>query len=307
MDASDYVRGTARAKGATDDITQAAAKTEGSVKGLASTYGKVAVAAAGAFVASKVVSFAKDSIAAFSDLEESMNAVRVSFGEGAGAILDFGETAAEQVGLSNAQFNQLSVTTGALLSNFIEDEKAAAEETINLTKRAADMASVFNTSVPDALGAVQAALRGETEPIRRFGVLLDDASIRARAVELGLAATTKEVDRQAKGLAALDLVYEQTEKTAGDFSNTQDSLANKQKILGARFEDTKAAIGEALAPAMDGLLPDPYPPSPDSWGPSSRKPESVDSSCSGYFPTVPKNASSSASTSSVYPPTPLTN
>jgi hypothetical protein len=116
------------------------------------------------------------------------------------------------------------------------------------------MASVFNTTVPDALQATQAAIRGEMEPIRRFGVQLDDATIRAKAVELGLAATTKEVTQQEKGLAALELIYEKTNNTAGDFLNTSDSLANRQKVLAEQFEDTKAKVGEALAPAMEGLL-----------------------------------------------------
>ena len=254
MNASDYVSGANKAARATNEITGAAAKTESGARRLAAQYGSLAKAAAGVFVARAAVNFGRDSVRAFSDLEESINAVNVSFGAGAGAIKDFGTTAAEQVGLSNAAFNQMSVTTGALLSNFIDDEKAVAAETIKLTKRAADMASVFNTSVPDALNAVQAAIRGEMEPARRFGVMLDDMTIRSHAVEMGLAATTGEVDRQAKGIAALDLIYEQTNKTAGDFAATADSLANKQKSLAAAFEDTKAQVGEALAPAFDTLL-----------------------------------------------------
>ena len=254
MNASDYVSGANKATKATNEITGAAAKTESGARRLAAQYGGLAKAVAGAFVARAAVNFAKDSVAAFSNLEESINAVNVSFGAGAGAIKDFGTTAATQVGLSNAAFNQMSVTTGALLSNFITDEKQAAAETIKLTKRAADMASVFNTSVPDALNAVQAAIRGEMEPARRFGVMLDDMTIRTHAVEMGLAGSTKEVDKQAKGLAALDLIYQQTNKTAGDFANTSDGLANKQRILAAKFEDTKAKVGESFAPVLDTLL-----------------------------------------------------
>jgi hypothetical protein len=59
---------------------------------------------------------------------------------------------------------------------------------------------------------------------------------------------------QDKALVRLQLIYEQTNKTAGDFVNTSDSLANKQRILAARFEDTKAKVGESLAPAFDTLL-----------------------------------------------------
>jgi len=47
----------------------------------------------------------------------------------------------------------------------------------------------------------------------------------------------------------------QTEKFAGDFANTSDSLANQQRILTASWEDAQAAIGEGLVPVLEALLP----------------------------------------------------
>ncbi len=254
LDARDYVRGAQKARGATDKITDAQKRTEKAGKKLSDRLGQVGKTLVAAFAAKQVLDFAKSSIAAFSNLEESVNAVNVQFEEGSGVIKDFARDAATSVGLSTASYQQLSVTTGALLSNFIADNRAAAEETNNLTQRAADLASVFNTDVEEALVAVQAAIRGESEPIRRFGVLLDDASVRAKAVALGLAETTKEVDNQAKAQARLAIIYEQTDKVAGDFVNTADSLANVQKVLAAEFENAQAEVGEALAPALLELL-----------------------------------------------------
>lgn len=254
LDARDYVRGAQKARGATDDITDAQKKTEKAGNRLSVSLDEVGRTLVAAFAARKVLDFAKTTIAAFSNLEESVNAVNVQFEEGSGVIKDFARDAATSVGLSTASYQQLSVTTGALLSNFIEDNRAAAEETNNLTQRAADLASVFNTDVEEALVAVQAAIRGESEPIRRFGVLLDDVSVRAKAVALGLAETTKEVDNQAKAQARLAIIYEQTDKVAGDFVNTADSLANVQKVLAAEFENAQAEVGEALAPALLELL-----------------------------------------------------
>ncbi len=254
LDARDYVRGAQKARKGTDEITDAQKRTEKAGKKLSDRLGQVGKTLVAAFAAKQVLDFAKSSITAFSNLEESVNAVNVQFEEGQDVIKDFAQTASTSVGLSTASYQQLSVTTGALLSNFISDNRAAAEETNNLTQRAADLASVFNTDVEEALVAVQAAIRGESEPIRRFGVLLDDASVRAKAVALGLAETTKEVDNQAKAQARLAIIYEQTDKVAGDFVNTQDSLANQQKILSAEFENAQAEVGEALAPALIELL-----------------------------------------------------
>jgi hypothetical protein len=44
---------------------------------------------------------------------------------------------------------------------------------------------------PEAHAAIGAALRGESEPIRNYGVLLDDATMRQKAFELGLTSSTK--------------------------------------------------------------------------------------------------------------------
>ncbi len=246
-----------RFKGDTSDVKKDIAGIKKESKGLGSAFasagGALKTAFAGAGVAA-AIKFASSAVTSFTNLEESLNAVNVQFGEGADIIKTFGETAADSVGLANSEFNQLATVTGATLSAFIDDEKEVADATIELTQRAADMASVFNTDVSEAMTALGAAVRGESEPIRRFGVQLDDASVKARAVELGLAASTAEVDLQAKGMARLDLIYEQTNKTAGDFANTSDSIANRMKTLSAKAEDAKVAIGKALVPAVEELL-----------------------------------------------------
>ncbi len=244
-------------------LRQAAATTTATVSGIgarvrglsATTQAAVGAAAAG------IGAIANDAIRAASDLGESMNAVNVVFGDAADQIFRFGEAAASQVGMARSDINQMAAQTGALLLNFGLSASEAADETINLTKRAADMASVFNTDVTQAMVAIQAALRGETEPIRRFAVTLDDASVRAKAVEMGLAATTSEVTRQEKALASLRIIYEQTDRVAGDFVNTQDELANQQRIAAAEAENLKAELGamflpikkEALRAAVSGM------------------------------------------------------
>jgi hypothetical protein len=98
-------------------------------------------------------------------------------------------------------------------------------------------------------------LRGEAEPLRRFGVLLDDASLRAAALELGIVSTTKNaLTPQQKVLAAQALIYKQTGDAQGDFLRTSDGLANSQRILTAQIENVKTSIGTALLPVATELF-----------------------------------------------------
>lgn len=212
------------------------------------------MAATAAVGATAFVGFAKSAINSFTQLGEATNAVNVTFGEASTKLLEFSRQAAESVGLSAAAFLQMATPLGAILQNFGLSAEDAADKTLELTQRAADMASVFNVDVSDALGAVQAALRGEGDPIERFGVSVAAAAVEAKVLALGLAETKSEITETDKVMGRLALIMEQTDKVAGDFANTSDSLANRQRTLAARFEDTKAALGERLAPVAEKLL-----------------------------------------------------
>ena len=190
-----------------------------------------------------------------SSLKESINAVNVVFGQGKKTILDFSSTASTVVGLASADFNQLSATTGALFTNFGLSEQEAAEETINLTKRAADLASVFNTDVGDALGALQAAVRGETEPLRRFAGDVTDASLELYLLEKGITRSVTEMTQAEKGLLRYEVAMAQTAKVEGDFQDTSEDAANAMRILKAQIKDAAALMGQGLLPVFEAVLP----------------------------------------------------
>jgi hypothetical protein len=125
----------------------------------------------------------------------------------------------------------------------------------DFTVLASDLASFNNTTPDEAITAIGSALRGEAEPLRRFGVLLDDASLRAAALELGIVSTTKNaLTPQQKVLAAQALIYKQTGDAQGDFLRTSDGLANSQRILTAQIENVKTSIGTALLPVATELF-----------------------------------------------------
>lgn len=193
-------------------------------------------------------------VMASSDLSESVNAVNVVFEDAADIILDFGKTSSYAVGLANSEFNQLATTTGAFLQNVGFDAAGAAEETIKLTQRAADLASVFNTDVSQALNAIQSGLKGEFNPLEQFGVKLNAAAIEAKALEMGLADATGAINDSAKATAALALIYDQTAKVQGDFINTSNGVANSTRIAKAEMENLSAQFGNELIPLTTDLL-----------------------------------------------------
>ena len=105
LDTSKYTSKATQAAKSTNQITKSADATGKSANKLTGNLGKLGLAIGGAFAAKAAVDFAKQSIAAFSDLEESINAVNVSYLEGSDAIHALGENSATQFGLSTAAVN----------------------------------------------------------------------------------------------------------------------------------------------------------------------------------------------------------
>lgn len=214
---------------------------------------KVALASAAAIASAGALAFSAIQDAA--DLGETLSKVGVLFGDTAGEIEKFADGAARSLGLTKqaaldgaatfATFGKSAGLTGKDLSGF-------STEFLSL---AGDLASFNNTTPQQAIDAIGSALRGEAEPLRKFGVLLDDATLRQKALELGIVKTTKDaLTPQQKVLAAQAAIFEQTGAAQGDFERTSDSLANKQKILQAEFANVKTEIGAALVPAFTVLV-----------------------------------------------------
>lgn len=107
----------------------------------------------------------------------------------------------------------MAVITGALFQNVGKSEEEVAQMTIELSKRAADMASVFNTDVNDAMSAINQALRGETEAIRRYAGDVTDATLQEYLMAEGINKKVTEMSEAEKRLLRMDVLMKQTSVT----------------------------------------------------------------------------------------------
>lgn len=221
------------------------------IKKAEQSLGDIAKTAAAAFATTKIVEFGRAAVDAAADMGETLSKAGVLFGDAVGQVEAFAEGAAASLGQSKqealdaaatfATFGKAAGLTGNELANFSTE----------LTALASDIGSFNNANPAEVVDALGAALRGEAEPMRRFGVLLDDATMRQKALEMGIIDTVKNaLTPQQKILAAQALIFEQTGAAQGDFARTSDSLANQQRILAAEMKNVQAELGEALLPLM---------------------------------------------------------
>jgi hypothetical protein len=190
-----------------------------------------------------------------SDMVEAQTAVNQIFGESAAALIDFSTEGADALGQSATQILNGAKTFGIFgdAAGLATDENAAFSK--DLIALAADLASFNNTSVDDAITALGAGLRGENEPLRRYGVLLNDAELKAKAMEMGIYDGNGALTSQQKILAANAAIFDQTATQQGDFARTSDGLANSQRILKAELENLSISVGNVLLPVIEKIVP----------------------------------------------------
>ena len=214
---------------------------------------KMAVPAALAFGA--IVTGGYKAAQAASDFNETINKTNIIFGNASTEIKKFADTAASSLGLSKQAALDAAGTMGAFgksaglagtdLSNF----------SIEMVKLSGDLASFHNANPADVALALGAALRGESEPIRKYNVLLNDAAVKAQAMKMGLYDGNGALTAQAKILATQKLILQQTSDAQGDFGETAGSAANQQRILAAQVANAKVSIGQAFLPILEAVLP----------------------------------------------------
>jgi hypothetical protein len=197
---------------------------------------------------------AMDSIKAASDLGEAVSKTNVVFGGNAKAIHIWAQSAAGSMGLSTSAAETAAGTLGNLFVSMKLGQGDAAKMSTSMVKLAGDLASFNNVSPEQALDALRSGLVGETEPLRAFGVNLSAAAISTEALRMGMKKSGGEFTAAQKAQAAYSLIMQQTTTAQGDFNRTSSGLANQQRILTAKFDDTKAAIGARLLPIMVTLV-----------------------------------------------------
>ena len=188
-------------------------------------------------------------------MEESLSKNNVVFGESSKAVEAFAATSLHAFGVTERAALEATGVIGTLGSALGMTEADSASMATTLVGLAGDMSSFNDASVEETLTAIQAGLRGESEPLRRFGVLLDAATLKAKALEKGIISSTKEaLTPQTKALAAYELILEQTSIQMGDFTRTADSATNQSKLLAGEWDKIQTEIGTALLPAFTSIV-----------------------------------------------------
>lgn len=188
------------------------------------------------------------------EIEETASKYRTVFGPAVDIVNQQMDELARKAGLTDNEFRSIAATSGDIIQGFGASEREAAEFATTMTKLAADMASFNNVPIEETSRAVQSALTGEREQLKRLGVVIRESDVQQRA----LAQTQKEnadsLTQLEKATATVSLIQERMSKALGDLDRTADQNANTARRVAASWRQFRDVLAEEAMPLLGSLL-----------------------------------------------------
>ena len=228
-----------------------------SSKGIAGAFRKIGTAMKAAVAAVLVREAVRGGTAMInlaSDIEEMQGKSKVVFGAFRDQVVSDLEAFGDAVGRSTFELEGMasSIQDTFVPMGFARGE--AAKLSVELTKLAVDVASFNNASDTETMEAFQSALVGNHETVRRFGVVITQATLDQELMRMGIEKGVKTATNAEKVQARLNLITRGTSDAHGDAARTADSFANQMRALKAQVAELAGELGTILLPAATAII-----------------------------------------------------
>ena len=203
---------------------------------------------------SPLVQLFSNAASAASDLVEVQNVVDVSFEDMSYKAELFSKNAIKQFGMSELAAKRTASSFMAMGKAADIGMENASNMAVNLAALTGDFASFYNISQEYARVALSAVYTGETETLKRYGIILTEANLQQYANTQGIEKNVKVMSAREKLILRYMYVMEKTKDMQGDFVRTQDSFANQTRLLSQAWTQFLIILGNGVTTVLSPVL-----------------------------------------------------
>lgn len=236
-------------------INNTAKNTVVATNTMKAAFASLAAVAAPYLVIAKMVEVGKASLGAASDFEEASNKFNVTFAANAVQANKWADEFAQAYVTSRKESRSLLAATGDLLAGFGFASGEALNLSLQVNKLAADLVSFQNYEggVEGASQSLTSALLGEREAVKSLGIVILDADVKAKVLQLRQEGLTFATQRQAEAYATLQLAIEQSQNAIGDVQRSIGTYAQETRDLATQWSDLLANLGDTGGKAATAI------------------------------------------------------
>lgn len=197
-------------------------------------------------------------VAAFNmaaDFEDALGATDQIFKDSADGVKDWADSIETYFGISKREALEYSNIMGSMLVNIGNlTEEQAAKQGAKLIELAGDLTAMYGGRTQDAVRALTGALKGNNTMLDNYGMAVNDALVKTRALELGLIRQGEEMSLSAKQAATLSLIYEQTGAAQGQAAREADGASGSIRAFQTEIANLSTEIGSVLLPVITPMI-----------------------------------------------------
>ncbi|MFH0900679.1 MAG: hypothetical protein V2A73_08635 [Pseudomonadota bacterium] len=188
------------------------------------------------------------------DANESEDLFNRSMGKMATDARRWSESLSDSLKLNAYEVRQNVGTMNLMFDSLGMGEQAAYSMSKGITKLAYDLSSLYNLPTDEAFQKLQAGISGETEPLKRLGIIVNETTVKQWALTQGLIKQGDELSEAQKVYARYMLIMEQTAKAQGNLAETITSPTNQLRAMKAQFEEIGIEVGTNFLPILSAAL-----------------------------------------------------
>lgn len=189
-----------------------------------------------------------------SDVEESLNKVDVAFGDSSEEVKEFSKTTLKSFGIARGSALEMASTFGDMATSMGINQSAAADMSTKLVGLAGDLASFKNIRIDVAQTALNSIFTGETESLKKLGIVMTQANLSAFALEQGIKKPIKAMSEGEKTMLRYNFVMAKTANAHGDFARTGGGAANQMRIFQEGLKELAEQFGQLILPMFTKIV-----------------------------------------------------
>ena len=206
------------------------------------------------YITLPLVALGGTSIKMASDFQESLNKVDVAFKDSSGIVKSFAEDTLKSFGIAEGSALEMAALFGDMATGMGVATGEAANLSVSLVGLAGDLASFKNMGIGEVTTALNGIFTGETESLKRLGIVMTQANLKAYALAQGINANVESMTQAEKIQLRYNYILSVTKNAQGDFTRTQGDSANQMRIFSEGVKQLSASFGEVLLPLFTKII-----------------------------------------------------